>query len=93
MEEKLYFIKNLEQFCKSSDACQRITLHHLDYIEFRGSEWLYIFVGQYGHNEKRINITGNSNEATVRAFFNALADWEEYPYLTHGNTFTDLLEV
>lgn len=93
MNDNLIFIKMLEQFCKSADACQRITLHHLDYIESNGYWWLYIFVGTYGHSEKRVNVTGNSKEGIARAFFDALGHWDDYPYLVHTNTFKELLEA
>lgn len=92
MSGKREFIEKLGAFCIESDACQRINLHHLDYVKFRGDEWLYIFVGTYGFNEKRVNITGDSNESIVRDFFNALQNWgaPEMDYLTPGYMFKDL---
>lgn len=84
------FVEKLGKFCKDADACQRIDLHHLGYVEFRGYEYIYIFVGQYGNHEKRVNITGDTNEQIVRDFFGALEKWDEYDYLTPGYFFKDL---
>lgn len=90
MNDKKTFIYELSSFCIKANACQRINLHHLDYVYFRGNEYLYIFVGAYGVSEKRINITANSNEAITRAFFCALHDWDEIPYMMPGTTFNDV---
>lgn len=92
MDDKKSFIVQLETFCKDAKACSRIDLHHLDYAEFRGNEYLYIFVGEYGFSEKRVNITSNTKQDTVIAFFDALQNWDDVPYLVHGNTFKDLME-
>lgn len=77
-ERKKTFIKRLEVFLATSNGLQTIDLHHLEWEESSGTEWVLVFVNP--RNFKRVDVTGDSNEAIMRDLLKMLALWNSYEY-------------
>lgn len=82
-QDKKEFIQALNRFIRENDAVQSLSGDF--YIELFNDgfeEFLYIII-DHGSctSEKRINITGDSNQAIAKEFFNALGRWSSIDYL------------